>query len=470
MSRTPALRLRAARAASLVLLAAAALASATLRAQMPQAWQDLPVGDGTRTIRAPRDEPQLLAEAHVDASAASDARLAGAPWWLRQNRPEIASIAGLDAVDLPALARTLQSPLHVVFARWNAETASLAVDVLLVRRLPAPGGWTVQVLAFPFTPAHGGRWAAARTYLPPAQARADRSAPGRNPFAAFAGAPDDPVFHRIGPAAAEVVAGHAMSHYRASAALLALTRVEPSVTQSTGGNWLRRTVTTTVTGTSQVAWRIALPGAALAPAGTVAICVDPTPCLDAACTRRAPCPDASLVATSRAAFDDWTGGSLAQAPQEIYRASTTRSSSNGLFLAFLGAFVLVPGNFDPVLLGIAAALYNPGPAPYAPAFSAGPAQPVAVSDGVLVPPPPASPEQAAMDAREGELTLASPGAGASLAALDQAWIDETPDPSSLGAGASRLLPSWLDEIDRCRAAGLSGADLAACAGLVTLEP
>jgi hypothetical protein len=452
---------------------------------MPPAdsWQDLPVPGGSERVRAPREFFHLVGEARLPPDPTEDAGLLAAPAWLARNRPELTALPGFDAAGASALLRSLQGPVHVVLGRWSERTGELAIDVLRLQRAPGAGAQVVQVLSSPFTPAHGARWAAARAYLAPDEALADPARPGRNPFAAFAGAdPSDPVFHRAGLAAAEVAVGHAMSHYRAALGLLALTGVDARMSQSSGGNILRRTYTTTVTGTSRIDWLVALPAAAQPQALPAAICVVATPCLDAACRARRPCPDPSLVAVSRVSFDDWGAASLPSAPEEVYRWSSTQSSWTPFALVLAAGALPAIGGLEPQLAGgldtaafttagvalLAWALTHPDRGAPAPALAGAslPAVPATVTDGVATPPPAPSSQQAAMDAAIGARTIAPAlGAGA-LAALRQAWAGALPSAAAAGRGnAAQTLPSWNRLLRACTDAGLSGADLARCAGL-----
>jgi hypothetical protein len=334
-----------------------------------------------------------------------------------------------------------------VFGRWNAESGEMAIDVIRVQRgIDASGRPVVQALRSPFTAHHGNRWAAARAYLTASEAL-DDTLPGRNPFAAFAPADrTDPVFYGISLAGAEVAVGHAMLHYRAVLGVLAVSSVRPSVTQSRGGNWFRRTLTTTVTGTGEVQWRVAAPVEVQPWGAQSAICVVRTPCADAACTARAPCPAPELVAWSRAAFDDWGAGSLPQAPQEIYRWSTTQSSWSLLALAAFIGLTVYGGD---LIAGAATA------------------QGLGIGDGVYAPPQSGSPQWAAMRDRIRDMTLSGPASSAQLDSIRRGYTAAAPTPASVDQqGASNQVQDMVRQFERCRAQGRIGPDLNRCAAPV----
>ncbi|HEX7156690.1 MAG TPA: hypothetical protein VF229_05710 [Burkholderiaceae bacterium] len=407
-------------------------------------WQQLPAGSGGRVIEAPRDEFQPLAEAPWAPDGRLDWSLLHAAPWIRAGRPEVGALGDVEAAQLSGLARGADGPLHFVFGRWNAESGEMAIDVIRVQRgVDTSGRPVVQALRAPFTAHHGNRWAAARAYLT-ASEQLDETLAGRNPFAAFAPADrTDPVFYGISRAGAEVAVGHAMLHYRAVLGVLAVSSVRPGVTQSRGGNWFRRTLTTTVIGTGEVQWRVATPVEAQPWGAQSAICVVRTACTDAACTRRAPCPAPELVAWSRAAFDDWGAGSLPQAPQEIYRWSTTQSSWSLLALtAFIGLTV-----YGGDLLAGAATVHGLG-----------------IGDGIYAPPQSDSPQWAAMRDRVRDMTLSGPASSGQLGAIRDGYTASAPTPAAIDPhGVANQVHDTILQFDRCSAQGRVAQDLNRCA-------
>ncbi len=170
-----------------------------------------------------------------------------------------------------------------------------------------------------FTPAHGGAWAAAgatglKQRIEPTQHFFDP-----NPLGHFVGrAPaDDPLlFHGIGPGGVQFAMGLAMRQIGAATGFLHW--LEPSLaqTQTKGGNFLRKSVTTTITGSAKPTWYVVTP-ARFQPHGTgTLVCAVET-------QQGVPCPAAELP--SLVHMDRWDGA-LPEEMTEVYKWSQTKKS------------------------------------------------------------------------------------------------------------------------------------------------
>jgi hypothetical protein len=388
----------------------------------------------------------------------TDPALAGIERWLRDNRPEIGAIGTLDAAATSQLARELQAPLHLVIGRLALDSGDLVVDVLRVgygrdgQGRPAFNVWRA-----PFTPQHGRRWAAQRAYLT-ADERAVRSRPGRDPFAVFAGADADPLFHEIDVVGAQVVLGHATTLYEAPYALLALVALDPQVTQTRSGGLLRRRVTTTVDVRASTRWMIGTPLAAQPWAAPVAFCVVDPPCRSAACTPQ-PCP-AARQAASGVAFDFVSGGPFADATQSLYR--TTTSKSGFTVLAFTLASGLFLGGAAPASYAVGSTLLHDGGGllqPQSGVFGA-------TGNGILEPPSAGDDTVAAMRAAARARVLADPqDRTQSLDALNAGFGDLIRvDAAALApAAAARQSRDAVARYRLCRQQGYAGQPLRRCA-------
>jgi len=290
-------------------------------------------------LAVPRDDFVIVARIAANTRAASgDARVYAAEGWVRDGRNEIGALGTISAARATALARRLIAPVTVVVARYAVDAAELAVDIY---RLERGTNDDVAVWRASFAPRHGNRWAAAGRYLSPGEASTPGRV-GRNPFARFDAGVGDNLFHGIDLAAAQTAIGHAMTYYRAQFGILGVVQLHIDTTQTHSGGFFHRTYRTIEHVIARTTWRVATPAAVQPWASIPTYCVVDLVCQDSACRSRS-CPDPALVASAGAAFDDWTGPTLALSDQEI---ASLASSSSGWTVLGVGALtdLLAPGN------------------------------------------------------------------------------------------------------------------------------
>lgn len=318
---------------------------------VPREWQTVRVGS-LGEVAFPLDNWRELAElkAWDNSPETFDLRMIHGERWITLGREE-AGMLGLSPERISDLGRRFQGAPPIVFARYSPENAQLRVNVVKMER--GVDG-VVRVWISDFTPHHGERWRwSTRRYLTEAE-EGNPDMPGRNPFRAFlAPAPGggvqpenystlyckspgfkwnglctDPIFYRISWAGAQVAVGHAMRHYKAPIAFIAVpqNRFEQRVTKSGGA--LRKKVKYEIDGYSKPRWFVATPKE-LQPRGTHAqICVLPG---------ASSCPDIRLVATSGVLVEEWKGGTMPANEDHLYHWEQTKKSWTVLAFALFTA-------------------------------------------------------------------------------------------------------------------------------------
>ncbi len=300
---------------------------------MPRSWQTVRVSLFSE-VAFPLDnwrEVAYLAPSR-DRPEAFDLRMIDGEKWITLGREEVGML-GLSSDQISDLGRRFQGAAPIVFARYSPENAQLRVNVVKMER-GVDGA--VRVFIADFTPHHGERWRWMNRHYLTASEELDASRPGRNPFLAFLASPQpedystrycqdpdfrssplctDPIFYRISWAGAQVAVGHAMRHYKAPIAFIAVpeNRFTQRVTRSGGA--LRKKVKYEIDGYSKPRWYVALPKE-LQPRGTHAqICVLPG---------ASSCPDPRLVATSGVLVEEWKGGTMPANEDHIYHWEQTK--------------------------------------------------------------------------------------------------------------------------------------------------
>ncbi len=216
-----------------------------------------------------------------------------------------------------------------VVARYFPEQAKLKIDVFKITR-DAAG--RQQVWVSNFTPHHGEHWRAARRYVTEAE-RTNVVKAGYNPFEKFRGYDDDPMFHNIGWGAAQVALSHAMQYHDSVFSLYIETTNRFSQTQSTSGNFLRKTVTTTTTGYATPKFYLAMPlnmspaRNNISPSNFGVICV----------TGATTCDDEAHVVAAMIALEPLDGGNIPKIEQQLYYNVSTSSSWTTVAFALMTA-------------------------------------------------------------------------------------------------------------------------------------
>lgn len=236
-----------------------------------------------------------------------------------------AAALGLKANQVADVMSLFPTGVPFVFARYNQMSHELRVDVFKVEK----SGSQMKMLQAPFTPAHGGAFAASMTYSTKAD-RALGANPGPDPFAPYNHPGQDAFYGVVGLDVVQTVTGNAMRMAGASIGLVAVSETRPNQFQTTSGGWLKKTVTTHVEGWTKPLWFVATPSE-FQPQGTDAgVCMVP-PDVNG-------CPAASFI-PSGVKMTQWTGGSLPAF--ETMTSDWTKSQSSYTVLAFVVVAFLV---------------------------------------------------------------------------------------------------------------------------------
>lgn len=243
------------------------------------------------------------------------------------NRAAVA--LGLDASEVASAVQTFPSNVPLVFARYNPMDLTLRIDLIKIEKaqVAVGGGSEVRPGLYHavFTPAHGDYWAAARAYIDPALQAAGNT-PGRNPFAAFAGA-DRELFHSISLTGAQVAVGHAMRYVGAPFSMVSVAETRFHQYQKKSGNAFRKKVTTIIDGYAKSAWLIGYPAQFQNRSSSLPVAV-----ICANDPRQSEC-NAYEIASAGVVFEQYEGGTLDD--QEDMREVYRKTKSGWGFLAIL---------------------------------------------------------------------------------------------------------------------------------------
>lgn len=286
-------------------------------------------GTGVTRVTVPRDNWRLIAQiTGTGRTESSNLMIQGEGWTTY-------GIEGVGRLGLEPnkVAMILQrdengNPPWVV-ARYFPEQAKLRIDVFKITR-DATG--KQQVWVSNFTPHHGEHWKAARRYLTESE-RTNVVKAGYNPFEQFRGYDSDPMFHNISWGAAQVAISHAMQYHDSVFALYIEATNRFTQTQTTSGNFLRRTVTTTTTGYATPAFYLAMPlnmspsRNNINPGAFGVICV----------TGATSCDDEAHVVTGMIALEPLKGGNIPSVEQQLYYNVTSNSSWTTFAFALMTA-------------------------------------------------------------------------------------------------------------------------------------
>ncbi|NOT17672.1 MAG: hypothetical protein HOP20_06345 [Sulfuriferula sp.] len=216
-----------------------------------------------------------------------------------------------------------------IFAQYSPSNAIGRITVQKVERMPDN---SVNVYQADFTPWSGEQWKSAGKYR--TQGEIDNRLPGYNPFAIFAGAQTDPLFHNISWEAMKVAVGHAMRKHHAI--LSYVMQENPRMNQfTTTSSSTFSTKTTTVQGFASPIWYVGMPMEAGWVGGeTGQTCVSAV----AGATTTA-CDAPEHIAIAGVMFEKWKGGNMPANEDLMYQWVNSQSSWNVFFFALILAVV-----------------------------------------------------------------------------------------------------------------------------------
>ncbi len=267
----------------------------------------------------------------VDLAPLNDER------WVTTTQIE-AGMLGLDAQHFASTIRQLRTAQTLLIGRYSPQVAELSVQVLRVERRR---DGSIYVSTAPFTPHHGELWRAYGQFRT-AMERAQRL-PGYNPFEVHRGQTDDPVFHQVSAAAAQVAMGQAMRQAGALTGWLAVSDHRLVTSSQTSSGLFRRTVRWTIDGLVKPRWMLLTP-LAMAPLGAVSAltCASPAHVVSQskAGLLMTDCDDPAHRVASGVWATQWSGGNLPSDEQTIMHAEGSQSGLTLLAQALIvGAVV-----------------------------------------------------------------------------------------------------------------------------------
>ena len=216
---------------------------------------------------------------------------------------EVAGALGLTSDQIvQAVSRYAATP-PMVFVRYTPQTGQLRVAAIRVIRKPDR---SIEVQQADYTPHHGEILKAHQFFTTTSE---KTGGTGYNPFERFRGNDDDPVFYNIGSGAAQVVAGWAVGHFRASGGLFVEAKLRLDQVTKKGGGWLRRKITTTTTYYAQPKFYSIQPYQASAQRGVQAPGITSNICVTGADS----CDVAEHVMYSGVILDEMSGGNMPDA-------------------------------------------------------------------------------------------------------------------------------------------------------------
>lgn len=310
-------------------------AHATLRKNGTlQNWFDLK--RGYNHVLVPRDNWTIVARAQWNREKeAFNWDMIDGPEWITKNRPEIGKMGGLPPNTIMSdWIKHQPENGRLVFAVYSPETLTLRIAVQKVEKLP---NGDIIVAIMDYTPHHGRQDAYRQNYLSRAEREYDRDRLGINPYAAFAGADDDPLFHNCSWSCAVVAVGQAIMGQKAIFGWIATTDVRYDTRTSKSGSVFKKKVTTTVDAYVKPQWWFAGP-VEMVPGGQYhSICVGP----EAIANPNAGCTGLHRVASSGVLVDTWKGGNMPVGSEAlIYQWQSTQSSWTVLFFAVITLLVV----------------------------------------------------------------------------------------------------------------------------------
>lgn len=297
---------------------------------MPPGWIKVRVGQ-TGEVWYPRDDFHAIAEIRPWLHGGGyDVRMLQGERWITLGREEVGML-GLSSDRIDGAVRSFSANPPIVIARYSPENAELRIAVIKIER--GPDG-AIRTWLGDFTPYSGERWRVYTRHYLTSQEAGNPDLPGRNPFAQFAATDPkncpgsfnpphadspctDPVFHDINWTAAVVAVGHAMAHYRAPIAFIAMSQSRFTQKKSSSGSLFKKTVKIEVDGYARPVWYVALPKEAQPYGQDAAICVIPG---------AQSCNDPDLVARAGVRVMRWEGGNMPATEDHLYHWEESHSS------------------------------------------------------------------------------------------------------------------------------------------------
>lgn len=248
--------------------------------------------------------------------------------WITLGKETVGTL-GITSQQISSAMHRFPKNTMYVFAQYSPENASGRITIQKVEK--APNG-SVTVYQADFTPWNGELWRAQGKYRDAVEIAAN--APGHNPFANFAGAHSDPVFHNISWQAMMVAVGHAMRHYGAAFGFVALAKLSDTQTTSTSSSWFSTSTTTIMTGYAKPLWYVATAMDASPGGQTGQICVT-----GGNVSATSSCDDQAHMAIAGVMFNQWSGGNMPQNQDQIYQYVNTQSGWSVLSFTILMVIV-----------------------------------------------------------------------------------------------------------------------------------
>ncbi|OGT93809.1 MAG: hypothetical protein A2286_01965 [Gammaproteobacteria bacterium RIFOXYA12_FULL_61_12] len=294
---------------------------------------------GTHVINLPRDNYHITARATwTKGKQAFNWDMIDGPEWITKNRPEVGQAGGLpNGVMMSNWITQQPGNGRMVFAMYSPQSLKLRIAVQKVEKLP---NGDIIVAVKDYTPHHGRAWILSGGYRTANEKMWDPDGLGYNPFQAFAGAEDDPVFNNISWSGAVTAIGLAIIHERALFGWVATSHLRQDTSTSESGNRFRKKVTTTTNVYVKPNWWIAGPVEMVIGGQHHSICVGP----EAIANPTAGCTDAARVANSGVLIAPWKGNNLPAVSEEmIYQHVNQQKSWTVLFYAVLTLLVVAGG-------------------------------------------------------------------------------------------------------------------------------
>jgi len=322
---------------------------------------------------------------------------------------EAAGILGLNSADI--VYKTMQQQVAQppwVIARYLAEKAELRLHAVKV--IKTPDGFQ-RVLVADYTPDHG-RWHVVWRHFLRSEEKRNPDIRGVNPFTNFSRGINTKTFVNVSPGAAQAIMGQAMMHFGAPFGLFIEPQLRLHQWQTTGGNKLRKKITTHTQG-------FAKPNIFLAaPMNMTQGRNSPDPRLMGMyCPRSGGCTHPDEIVYAGFVLDHVYGGNIPAIEDQLFYTSETKSSWTVVAFALLTAALT---------WGVGAAMAGSGSWAYAGGFV--PSTSVAVGTGTA-----ASTITATAGLGYAGLSLLTQGGG--ITSPQRGWFEATGwDPASINNG------------------------------------
>jgi len=249
--------------------------------------------------------------------------------WITLGKENTGLLGGTNA-QVTSRAEKQANNATYIFAQYSPSNAVGRIIVQKVERAPDN---SMNVYQAAFTPWNGEQWKSAGKYR--SQTEIDNHMPGYNPFAIFAGAQTDPLFHNISWEGFKVAVGHAMRKHHAILSYVMQENPRMNQFQTTDSDLFSSTVTTTVQGFASPIWYVGMPMEAGWVGGeTGQICANST-----AGATTTSCDDPAHVAIAGVMFERWKGGNMPANEDLMYQWVNSQSSWNVFFFALILAVV-----------------------------------------------------------------------------------------------------------------------------------